>query len=283
MELQMIDLGTASKIALQGRLDTPGVDQIETRFTASVVAPGKHAVGGPVRRDLRILDGHSHAHRHRAFPESQEGKDDSLRRSAAGKGIPGPRLDQRRHSCRRHRSTSPRVAEGVTGSGGGSRAVSARRAPVLSGGETIRTLMQRELARRGCGSPTVACCFNCATTRPTRSRSASVARVSRSRRGRAPARSITPSSRSRNWSPTSSGMDTVIAARQPAIDVSASVTGEEIVLTVEDTGPPSTRRKPSLPRSPPVSTMPGSAASACGWSGWLPSASTTSAWATGIG
>lgn len=44
MELQMIDLGTASKIALQGRLDTPGVDQIETRFTASVVPLGKHAL-----------------------------------------------------------------------------------------------------------------------------------------------------------------------------------------------------------------------------------------------
>ena len=44
MELQMIDLGIASKIALQGRLDTPGVDQIETRFTASVVPPGKHAL-----------------------------------------------------------------------------------------------------------------------------------------------------------------------------------------------------------------------------------------------
>ncbi len=44
MELQMMDLGDAWKIALQGRLDTPGVDQIETRFTASVVSPGKHAV-----------------------------------------------------------------------------------------------------------------------------------------------------------------------------------------------------------------------------------------------
>jgi anti-anti-sigma factor len=44
MELQMIDLGNASKIALQGRLDTPGVDQIETKFTASVVPTGKHAL-----------------------------------------------------------------------------------------------------------------------------------------------------------------------------------------------------------------------------------------------
>ena len=44
MELQLIDLGTASKVALQGRLDTPGVDRIETRFTASVVAPGKSAL-----------------------------------------------------------------------------------------------------------------------------------------------------------------------------------------------------------------------------------------------
>ena len=44
MELQMIDLGTASKITLQGRLDTPGVDKIETRFTASIVPPGKPAL-----------------------------------------------------------------------------------------------------------------------------------------------------------------------------------------------------------------------------------------------
>ncbi|HQR52355.1 MAG TPA: STAS domain-containing protein [Burkholderiales bacterium] len=44
MELQMTDLGNASRIALQGRLDTPGVDQIETRFTASVVSPGKNVL-----------------------------------------------------------------------------------------------------------------------------------------------------------------------------------------------------------------------------------------------
>jgi len=44
MELQMIDLGNASKITLQGRLDTPGVDQIETRFTASVVPQARHAL-----------------------------------------------------------------------------------------------------------------------------------------------------------------------------------------------------------------------------------------------
>jgi anti-anti-sigma factor len=44
MELEMSDLGTASKIALQGRLDTPAVGQIETRFTASVVSPGRNAI-----------------------------------------------------------------------------------------------------------------------------------------------------------------------------------------------------------------------------------------------
>ncbi|MET1082760.1 MAG: STAS domain-containing protein [Burkholderiales bacterium] len=44
MEIQVMDLGNAAKIALLGRLDTPGVDQIETRFTASVVPAGKHAV-----------------------------------------------------------------------------------------------------------------------------------------------------------------------------------------------------------------------------------------------
>jgi anti-anti-sigma factor len=44
MELQLTSLGDAAKVALQGRLDTPGVDQIETRFTASVVAGGKHTL-----------------------------------------------------------------------------------------------------------------------------------------------------------------------------------------------------------------------------------------------
>jgi anti-sigma B factor antagonist len=44
MQLEMTDLGTAAKVALHGRLDTPGVDQIETRFTASVVAGGRNAL-----------------------------------------------------------------------------------------------------------------------------------------------------------------------------------------------------------------------------------------------
>lgn len=44
MDLKKVDLGNATKIALQGRLDTPGVDQIETRFTASIVPGAKHAV-----------------------------------------------------------------------------------------------------------------------------------------------------------------------------------------------------------------------------------------------
>jgi anti-anti-sigma factor len=44
MEMQTTELGSASKIALQGRLDTPGVDQIETRFTATAVARGKNVL-----------------------------------------------------------------------------------------------------------------------------------------------------------------------------------------------------------------------------------------------
>ena len=39
------DLGDGIvKITLEGRLDTPGVDQVETRFTASLVPGGKNAV-----------------------------------------------------------------------------------------------------------------------------------------------------------------------------------------------------------------------------------------------
>ena len=44
MRLEMTDLGDASRVALEGRLDTPGVTQIETRFTASLVPPGRDAV-----------------------------------------------------------------------------------------------------------------------------------------------------------------------------------------------------------------------------------------------
>jgi anti-anti-sigma factor len=44
MELRITDLGNAAKVSLYGRLDTPGVDQIETRFTASIVPPGKHTL-----------------------------------------------------------------------------------------------------------------------------------------------------------------------------------------------------------------------------------------------
>jgi anti-sigma B factor antagonist len=44
MELRMTDLGSARKIALQGRLDTSGVSEIETRFIASIVPVGKHAL-----------------------------------------------------------------------------------------------------------------------------------------------------------------------------------------------------------------------------------------------
>ena len=44
MHIEMTDLGSAAKISLVGRLDTPGVDQIETKFTAGVVAGGRDAL-----------------------------------------------------------------------------------------------------------------------------------------------------------------------------------------------------------------------------------------------
>lgn len=44
MELSMTDLGDVAKIALVGRLDTVGVGEIETRFTASVVPPARDTV-----------------------------------------------------------------------------------------------------------------------------------------------------------------------------------------------------------------------------------------------
>jgi anti-anti-sigma factor len=44
MEFQVTDLGSANKLALQGRLDATGVAQIESKFTASVVPAAKHAI-----------------------------------------------------------------------------------------------------------------------------------------------------------------------------------------------------------------------------------------------
>jgi len=45
MDMDVTDLGDNTvKIALHGRLDTPGVDQIETRFSATIVPNGKHAI-----------------------------------------------------------------------------------------------------------------------------------------------------------------------------------------------------------------------------------------------
>ncbi|MFZ2207330.1 MAG: STAS domain-containing protein [Porticoccaceae bacterium] len=45
MEMEVTELdGKAIKIALLGRLDTPGVDQIETRFSASIVPGGHQAI-----------------------------------------------------------------------------------------------------------------------------------------------------------------------------------------------------------------------------------------------
>lgn len=44
MEMTLSEIAGAAKIALTGRLDTPGVDHIETRFTASVVPPARNTI-----------------------------------------------------------------------------------------------------------------------------------------------------------------------------------------------------------------------------------------------
>lgn len=45
MDMDVTDLGNNTlKIALHGRLDTPGVDRIETRFSATVVPKGHNAI-----------------------------------------------------------------------------------------------------------------------------------------------------------------------------------------------------------------------------------------------
>jgi len=44
MELEMTERDGTSHITLQGRLDTPGVGKVETRFTAAAVATGRSAI-----------------------------------------------------------------------------------------------------------------------------------------------------------------------------------------------------------------------------------------------
>jgi anti-anti-sigma factor len=45
MELDMIDVGDdVMKLVLKGRLDAPGVDRIETPFSAAAASGGRHAV-----------------------------------------------------------------------------------------------------------------------------------------------------------------------------------------------------------------------------------------------
>ena len=43
MELDVLD-GAITRVRLMGRMDTSGIDAIETRFTAALVAPGRSAV-----------------------------------------------------------------------------------------------------------------------------------------------------------------------------------------------------------------------------------------------
>jgi anti-sigma B factor antagonist len=42
MEFQVSDLGSAARIALVGRLDTLGVERIETRFSASIIPKARN-------------------------------------------------------------------------------------------------------------------------------------------------------------------------------------------------------------------------------------------------
>jgi anti-sigma B factor antagonist len=44
MEMQHSDVGEVRKVVLAGRLDTAGVDRVETRFSAVIVPAGKNTV-----------------------------------------------------------------------------------------------------------------------------------------------------------------------------------------------------------------------------------------------
>ena len=44
MDIQFTEVGGVKKVVLIGRLDTVGVDLIETKFNAGIVAGGRHAI-----------------------------------------------------------------------------------------------------------------------------------------------------------------------------------------------------------------------------------------------
>ncbi|HEY4265806.1 MAG TPA: STAS domain-containing protein [Micropepsaceae bacterium] len=44
MEIEILLTGNIARIRLRGRLDTPGVDRIESQFTSSVVPDGRNTV-----------------------------------------------------------------------------------------------------------------------------------------------------------------------------------------------------------------------------------------------
>jgi anti-sigma B factor antagonist len=45
MQMEISELGEGRiKVILKGRLDTPGVDRVETRFVAALVPSGRHAL-----------------------------------------------------------------------------------------------------------------------------------------------------------------------------------------------------------------------------------------------
>jgi len=44
MDIEITLVENIARVRLKGRLDTPGVDQVETKFTASVVTGGKNTV-----------------------------------------------------------------------------------------------------------------------------------------------------------------------------------------------------------------------------------------------
>jgi anti-anti-sigma factor len=44
MEMEVLFMENIARVKLRGRLDTPGVDKIESKFTASVVPDGRNTV-----------------------------------------------------------------------------------------------------------------------------------------------------------------------------------------------------------------------------------------------
>jgi anti-anti-sigma factor len=99
VEMDVIDLGNNTvKIVLHGRLDTPGVDRIETRFSATVVPGSKNVIvdmsdvsfiaSMGLRMFISVGRSLSHKHAKMVLLSPQEMVNEVLQNAALGQIMP---------------------------------------------------------------------------------------------------------------------------------------------------------------------------------------------------